>query len=65
MILVLGEQKTYLANSCNSRVNTFTTVYVFHCTFSEEKVNVIANIERADKIWFCLRKVCLHFSYSV
>lgn len=39
-------------NSRYSRINAFTTVDVFDGCFSEEEQDVIADIERADKVWF-------------
>lgn len=42
---------TYLTDSSHSRINAFTTVYIFYCTFSEEEVNIISYIEGTNKIW--------------
>lgn len=47
-----GGVGAYLANSSNPRIDALTTIYVFNCTFSEEKVNIFANLEGADEIWF-------------
>ena len=60
---------THLAEARHSRVNSFTTVYVFHCTFAKEEVNIFAHLEGAHEVGLCIvcgRCVCeLHNFRSV
>lgn len=44
---------TNLTNTSHSGVDGLTTVDIFDGTFTEEKVDIFANIKRSNKIWLC------------